>query len=372
MSDAHRGVRPVACTRVAIAFAGLAFASPLASQPITIDGMIFDAVTGRPVAGAEVSAVAGGRVLARAATGPLGQFELSVEGPGPVNLRVTREGYRDGGLSGLELGGGAVSNLLIELEPLGPVEVAAIGGPGSGPARVLGRVRDADTDRPVTGVEVRIEGETRSVRTVTDGNGFYTFAEVPPGTPRLVVESLGYGTQERDVPLAPGGSYRIDVRIRPEALEIAGFEVEAMTRGTFDRWDGLYWRISRDLGGHFILAEELETRGYPPLVTALTSLPSVDIRTFVEGPANARAIDPFNQRIFLRNCKASIWLDGIEVFNPADDDKPAPPHLGEFLRVRTADLEAIEVYPGAATLPPEFNNPGTRCAVVIWTKRGNE
>ncbi len=35
----------------------------------------------------------------------------------------------------------------------------------------------------------------------------------------------------------------------------------------------------------------------------------------------------------------------------------------------TMDVAVIEVYPGAASLPPEFNDPGSMCAIGIWTKR---
>jgi len=80
--------------------------------------------------------------------------------------------------------------------------------------------------------------------------------------------------------------------------------------------------------------------------------------------------DQFNERVFIRRCKASIFIDGVEVFNPWDDVSGIPPQLAEFLHIPTIGIEAIEVYSGAASLPPEFNTTGTMCALVIWTKRG--
>jgi hypothetical protein len=36
----------------------------------------------------------------------------------------------------------------------------------------------------------------------------------------------------------------------------------------------------------------------------------------------------------------------------------------------TMDVEIIEVYSGAASLPAEFWHSGVTCAVGVWTKRG--
>ena len=44
--------------------------------------------------------------------------------------------------------------------------------------------------------------------------------------------------------------------------------------------------------------------------------------------------------------------------------------VSDMLEMSTAEIEGIEVYPGPATLPAEFNHPGVKCAVVIWTRRG--
>ena len=53
----------------------------------------------------------------------------------------------------------------------------------------------------------------------------------------------------------------------------------------------------------------------------------------------------------------------------------SPGRIGNLeLRNRIAmapmGVEIVEVYPGPASLPPEYNDPGTKCAIGIWTKRG--
>lgn len=67
-------------------------------------------------------------------------------------------------------------------------------------------------------------------------------------------------------------------------------------------------------------------------------------------------------------CVPAVYLDGIRVPNPADDSLTLS-SLSEFMAMSTMDVAVSEVYPGAASLPPEFNDPGSMCAIGIWTKR---
>jgi hypothetical protein len=64
-------------------------------------------------------------------------------------------------------------------------------------------------------------------------------------------------------------------------------------------------------------------------------------------------------------CVPTLYLDGMSVSRHGD-----PASLSEFLTLSTLDVAVIEVYPGAASLPAEFNDPGTMCAIGIWTRRG--
>jgi outer membrane receptor for ferrienterochelin and colicin len=119
--------------------------------------------------------------------------------------------------------------------------------------------------------------------------------------------------------------------------------------------DGLKWRMDRGLGGEFILEDELESRGYPPVADALRTLPGVRVR----------GSGLFRQTVSLRNCTPAVYLDGFIAYKP---ESGSPMYV--LSEVAPMDVEAIEVYKGAATLPPEFAGFGANCAVVIWTKRG--
>ena len=59
------------------------------------------------------------------------------------------------------------------------------------------------------------------------------------------------------------------------------------------------------------------------------------------------------------NCPPQYFVDGIQVTGFNIDDMPV------------SDVEGIELYAGAATLPPEFNKYSStvNCgAVIIWTR----
>ena len=60
-------------------------------------------------------------------------------------------------------------------------------------------------------------------------------------------------------------------------------------------------------------------------------------------------------------CTPTIFVDGVRVGRGG---------VSEFLNMSTISVEIIEVFPGAASLPAEYNDPGTFCAIGIWTKRG--
>jgi hypothetical protein len=66
-------------------------------------------------------------------------------------------------------------------------------------------------------------------------------------------------------------------------------------------------------------------------------------------------------RVLLRGCKPTIWLNGMKAFG-AELDEVANP----------ADVAGLEIYLSWAGLPPQFQdreNPGCG-AIIVWTKDG--
>jgi len=69
---------------------------------------------------------------------------------------------------------------------------------------IAGKVTERQTQRPLTGAQVRILGGTRGA--VTDDSGSFRIVNVPPGTVQLSVVRIGYGPQSRTVTVTAGGT----------------------------------------------------------------------------------------------------------------------------------------------------------------------
>ncbi len=337
---------------------GLALVRPSLAQTVPVRGIVFDSARRSALSNVPVALVtaAGSDTVALVASDHVGIFHFEAA-PGRYRIVASKPGYRASDGIRLTLPAANAGGLLLPLEPLDALAIETRregdAGPGGGPARVLAHIVDAETGRGVEGAEVAIAAPADTARGISDVNGYVALDEVPPLAESLTVRHLAYGDESTPLLLAAGSSYRMELTLRPRALELEG--ITATSRAEFNRLKGLRVRMARGLGGHFMLAEELEARSYPPLNTALYSLPSVNVRKFSTS-------DQFNERVFIRGCKASIFIDGVEVFNPWDDVSGSPPQLAEFLHIPTIGIEAIEVYSGAASLPPEFNTTGTRCA----------
>lgn len=347
-----------------------AAATPMHAQQ-RLTGVVFDGLTKELLPGAWVAVLDTNsrEEVARVASDARGQFSVEFASR-TVTLVAGKSGFAQSAPMAFELVEGESDHALIGLRTLDEtaIEVALAESRAKleGRARVLGRVFDRETLRPVVGVEVLL-GATGD-RAITGGEGVFSLDEVAPGPNVIRTSHLGYGEQSRVVSLEAGSAYEITIRLTTKAIELEGIDVSVRSRSWAGRMDDVWARMNRGMGGHFILAEELEVRSGQPLNSILTSVPSLQMRSVTNGEGSA---DLWNQRIFLRNsCKAALWIDGIEVFNPGEDDMPGPPPpLQDFLRISTLDVAVIEVFPGPSSLPPEFARPGTKCAVSIWTKR---
>lgn len=96
--------------------------------------------------------------------------------------------------------------------------------PGSG-VTLRGEVVDAETEYPILGVVVELDGQRQRV---TGVDGAFEFPNTPPGTWRLTAQMLGYGSWEGTVQIDEDTHVRIELGARPielDTLEVAVREV---------------------------------------------------------------------------------------------------------------------------------------------------
>ncbi|NNM03735.1 MAG: TonB-dependent receptor [Gemmatimonadetes bacterium] len=233
-------------------------------------------------------------------------------------------------------------------------------GAGEIDADIFGQVVEYGTGQPVTNVEVQIEGQGKTAITDANGRFFIRNAIGPEATVRF--QHLSYAPREAFLEMEPGIAYELEVQMEPEPLEIPGIVVSTTPRPVARRLEPVFARMDRVVTAYFRTKEDFEQRGYPPVGAMVRGLPSVRVRN-----AGMRWIVEMRGAMTLdgQRCRPVVYLDGMRV--SSSDDEAS---LSEMMAMPTFDVAVIEVYPGAASLPPEFNDPGTMCAIGIWTARG--
>ncbi|MBT8336637.1 MAG: TonB-dependent receptor [Gemmatimonadetes bacterium] len=344
---------------------GLAFALALPSAAMAqrLAGMVWDGAAGAPVADARVIALSaqGAPLGDPIATGLDGRFELFMDtGIEEVFLIAEKAGYATSAPQLASGPDGPVAGLLLEVRPVQPVRDAvtleARTGSDVETAQVVGFVVDRDNGRPVPSAEVEVVGTER--RITTDANGMFVLRDLPPGETGLAISHLSYATSGKLFRAEAGQAYELRATLAPEAIALEGIEVTSRTPSWYRQMEGLQFRMSRGLGGTFVLDTQIEARGYPPVAELLRELPGTRIRK----------VNRFDYTVNFRRCELPpvLYIDGVQVNQPEEGAA-----LPELAMVPAMDIQAIEVYRGAGTLPPEFAGPDAMCgAIVIWTKRG--
>jgi hypothetical protein len=154
---------------------------------------------------------------------------------------------------------------------------------------------------------------------------------------------------------------RLDVDAVPLApLEIVG---RAAPLHTNVQLSAFLKRAQQNCGGTFIMPEEIDTRNPTHVSQLIATIPSFLV-------ASGRLV---NER---SNCAPMVYLDGRRLvqLQPAPGWGAGVDPVDAYEAVNfviPSELAGIEVYAGAATVPPEFSGSTAACGVIVmWTQRG--
>lgn len=263
--------------------------------------------------------------------------------------------------------------------------------PAAAQGRVAGRIVDAQTGEPVTGVSVSMmssEGRFRRI-TETDGNGIFMFEEVTPGRFRLNASRMGYYTANGNyVDLAQNDTVIVDIRLSATGVLLQPVTVVARSAPrSSPMLRGFYERMDRGIG-QFISRDDIAARNAMYVSDLLVTLPGVRLGAWT--PAGRQIYMSRSIKSGPEGCPVQIFVDNVHVNRTVGIMEAAnrggqrdttsftggttleiarQPSIDEF--VHPSAVEGIEVYPGVGSVPAEFMSPEARCGtVVVWTKRG--
>ena len=218
------------------------------------------------------------------------------------------------------------------------------------------RVLD-EQGKPLVGARVTVGGVEREA--FTEASGEVTFAAVPPGVRLVEVRRQGYAFQRAAADFAGGDTVRREVRMTPSEIELEGLVVTSWGRNVRLRNNGFYDRQRRGFGSFMTRDEIVRIHAYHATdifrnMRGFAVIPSGprDIVVTTRGPNG------------FGSCLPQLYVDGNRMFF-----RNAREQADALEAIPTDNIEAVEGYQGAASIPAEYNLTGSACGVLlVWTR----
>lgn len=213
---------------------------------------------------------------------------------------------------------------------------------------VSGLVKDS-AGTPIRDVEVVALRSGRSIR--TDTAGHFILAGLPSGATDLGIRRIAFEPVVVNVDVPESDTTDIDIRLGGVAQILPTVVVNDHAEHV--RLLAEFEARRKNGVGHFITRAQIEKRHPLFLSDMVRSIPGASIVPAENGRAVLRFARSHN------GCPPQYFLDGLRVTSFNIDDVPP------------GDVEGVELYAGAAGLPPEFNQlyGNTICGTVaIWTR----
>lgn len=227
-------------------------------------------------------------------------------------------------------------------------------------AAITGTVMDRETGEPVAEAALRVE--PLGCSGITDEDGRFRFAGLPPGEFTLEIRHVGYGARSVEVDVPRDRTVVLDIQVPPEAIEVEPLEVEVerTVRIPFLERNDFYNRMERGWG-HFFPPEYFEKHHVISAGQVLQRIPGVRIQggSLHDGRITMRG-----------NPACRRWEGGPILF--IDGRRVARVKTTKELHtwVGAASIGAMEVYRRVSETAPEYVSVRSACGViVVWTKR---
>lgn len=215
--------------------------------------------------------------------------------------------------------------------------------------RLVGRVLDS-LGGPVSSAEVTVLPERR-LRALTNSAGGFSIDSVPVGMVQLAVRRVGYAPTSFTAELKSGVIERVTLRLASAAFDLPAVSIEDTVKhpwmAIFDR------RRQNDRGTYFTRSDIVQSQ-VQTLSNLLRRIPGAQLTrnrfgvqevVFRQAMAGGRA------------CQPQIFVHQMNYSGDVDDFSPD-------------DVQAMEIYPSAASVPAELQTARAQScgAIVIWTR----
>lgn len=230
---------------------------------------------------------------------------------------------------------------------------------------VEGRVVDATTGQPVSGVRIDVQGT--QVRTHTDGDGRFRLTSVPAGIQRVQASRIGYQFQEREITVIAGATATVDFSlvVRPLVVE----EVVVTGYGTMRREavTGSVGEIDGDLANVGVVLSPIDMfqgRVSGVNVTQSTGEPGAGVQVRIRG---GTSISASNEPLYV--------IDGIPVqyvpTEPGGVGVGGSPSLPRdpLALLNPTDIASITILKDASAAAI-YGSRGANGVILIETKKG--
>ncbi len=257
------------------------------------------------------------------------------------------------------------------------VEAGALATLLTVPGRIVGRVLDRSTGRPVEAANITLADTLvrQDRELMTDGSGRFMFDDLTPGIYRLTADHIAFDAVDQLVDLPSDRTVQVDFELSVDPIELAPLVVTALREKRLEL-QGFYDR--RELGeasgaGVFLTREDIQDVGAIRVTHYLGRIPG--LRTECTGSGNnncvirmTRGAPSLSGSAEFGCVNANVYLDGVRVIRDGGGSNDS---IDNF--VTPSEVAGIEVYRGASELPAEFGGSVGRCgAIVIWTGPGIE
>lgn len=229
---------------------------------------------------------------------------------------------------------------------------------------VTGSVRDAQTRRPLSGVQVHVPGS--GLGTLTNAAGRYTLTNVPGGQVTIRAQMIGYAAGDTTISVSAGGTVTADFELREEALALNEIVVTGTAGGTQRRAIG-------NVVDRIAAAAALElapTRDVQQLMAFKS--PGMSILPAQADVGSGSAIRIRGSSSIGLSSEPLVYIDGVRMNSGFGGPTNAGGRNNSRLNdINPNDIESIEVIkgPAAATL---YGTEASAGVIQIITKRGVE